>query len=133
MARFDKYNPVSGGFRARLGFAPSAAEVGDVIAVTINGSGLVVKTTAATDVCEGVICLSSLLNQGDVVDVMTDGEVVDITANDNVTGAATGAVAYAGASGAVNVTAPGSGVNGTKIGRFIEAWRLVVRVGRVQG
>lgn len=133
MARFDKYDPKSGGFRARLGFAPSAAEVGDVIAVTLNGSGLVVKTTAATDVCEGVICLSSQLNQNDVVDVMTDGEIVDIGASDNVTGAATGAVAYAGASGAVNVTAPGAGVNGTKIGRFVEAWRLVVRVNRVQG
>lgn len=133
MARFDKYDPVSGGFRARLGFAPVAGEVGDVIAVTINGSGQVVKTTAATDVCDGVIVLSSLLSQGDVVDVMSDGEIVDIVAGNNVTGNAAGAVAYAGASGAVNVTAPGAGANGTKIGRFIEAWRLVVRVDRVQG
>lgn len=132
-ARIDKYDPVSGGFRARLGFQPAGSEVGDVIAVTLSGTGTVVKTTAATDVCEGVICLSSPLNQGDVVDVMTDGEIVDIAAGDNVTGAAAGAVAYAGASGAVNVTAPGAGINGTKIGRFVEAWRLVVRVNRVQG
>ncbi len=133
MARFDKYDPVSGGFRGRLGWAPVASEIGDVIAVTVNGSGIVVKTTAATDVCEGVVCMSRAMSQGDVIDVMTDGEIVDVGANDNVTGAATGAVAYAGASGAVNVTAPGAGVNGTKIGRFIEAWRLVVRVQRVQG
>lgn len=133
MARFDKYDPVAGGFRARLGWAPVADEVGDVIAVTINGSGQAVKTTAATDVCDGVVVMSSLLAQGDVVDVMTDGEIVDIAAGDNVTGFAAGAVAYAGASGAVNVTAPGAGINGTKIGRFIEAWRLVVRVQRVQG
>jgi hypothetical protein len=133
MARIDKVSPGAGNFRAKLGWAPVAAEVGDIIAVTINGTGLVVKTTAATDICEGVVCMSSLLNQGDSVDVMTDGEIVDVGASDNVTGAAAGAVAYAGASGAVNATAPGAGVNGTKIGLFIEAWRLVVRVGRVQG
>jgi hypothetical protein len=126
MARFDKYDPVSGGFRARLGFAPSAGEVGDVINVSINGSGEVVKGSAT--VCDGVICLSSLLNQGDVVDVMTDGEIVDIKTGDNVTGFALGAKAYAGASGAVNVTPPVAGAVGVKIGRFVEAWRLIVRV-----
>jgi hypothetical protein len=135
MARIDKYDPVSGGFRARLGWTPVAAEVGDVIAVTINGTGLAIKTTAATDVCEGVVCMSSLLNLNDVVDVMTDGEIVDIAASgDNVSGQSAGSVAYVGgAGGAINATAPGAGVNGTKVGRFIEAWRLVVRVGRVQG
>lgn len=132
MARFDKYNPVSGGFRARLGFAPVASEVGDVIAVNLNGSGQVIKAVAAAD-AEGVIVLSSLLNQGDVVDVMTHGEIVDIGASDNVTGAAAGATAYAGATGAVGVTAPGAGVNSTRIGRFVEAWRLIVRVQKVQG
>lgn len=132
MARFDKYNPVSGGFRARLGFAPVASEVGDVIAVNLNGSGQVIKAVAAAD-AEGVIVLSSLLNTGDVVDVMTHGEIVDIGASDNVTGAAAGATAYAGATGAVGVTAPGAGVNSTRIGRFVEAWRLVVRVQKVQG
>ena len=130
MARIDKYNPVSGGFRARLGFAPVASEVGDVIPVQINGSGLVVKATAL--LCDGVICLSSLLNNGDTVDVMTAGEIVDVGASDGVTGAATGAVVYAGA-GVVNTTAPGAGVNGIRIGKFVEAWRLIVRVAPVQG
>lgn len=130
MARIDKYNPVSGGFRARLGFAPVASEVGDVIPVQINGSGLVVKATATA--CDGVICLSSLLNLSDVVDVMTSGEIVDVGASDGVTGAATGAVMYAGA-GVVGTTAPGAGVNGIRIGKFVEAWRLIVRVAPVQG
>ena len=131
MARIDKYDPVDGGFRARLGFAPAAGEVGDVIGVTIDNAGLVQKASAAN--AEGVICLSSLLNQGDVVDVMTDGEIVDIVAGNNVTGFAAGAVAYAGAAGAVNVTAPAAGVNGVRIGHFVEAWRLIVRVQTVQG
>lgn len=132
MARFDKYDPKDGGFRAKLGWAPVAAEVGDLIAVTINGSGQAVKASSTN--ADGVVVMSSLLAQGDPVDVMTHGEIVDIdAANDNVTGAAAGARAYAGASGAVNATAPGAGVNGTYIGRFVEAWRLVVRVQQVQG
>jgi hypothetical protein len=131
MARIDKYSGVTGGFRARLGFAPVAGEVGDVIGVLIDGSGLVQKAAAGT--CEGVICLSSLLNQGDVVDVMTHGEIVDIGTGNNVTGFAAGAKAYAGAAGAINVTAPAGGVNGVYIGTFVEAWRLIVRVQKVQG
>lgn len=133
MARFDKYDGKVGGFRAKLGFQPVAGEVGDVIAVVLNGSGLVIKTTDAVS-CDGVICLSSLLAQGDPVDVMTSGEIVDIAATgEGVTGAATGATAYSNTGGAVFVTAPGAGVNGTLIGKFVEAWRLVVRVQRVQG
>lgn len=131
MARIDKYNPISGGFRARLGFQPVASEVGDVIAVQLNGSGLVVKGSATA--CDGVICLSSLIDQNSPVDVMTAGEIVDVGASDGVTGAATGATMFAGAAGAVNTTAPGAGVNAIRIGKFVEAWRLVVRVQAVQG
>lgn len=124
MARFDKYDPVSGGFRARLGFAPAAGDVGDVIAVDINGAGKVVKSVDGT-ACEGVICLSSLLADNDPVDVMTDGEIVDVAAGNNVTGFATGAKVKAGAAGVVDTAAAGKNV-----GRFVEAWRLIVRVGR---
>lgn len=131
MARIDKYNGVNGGFRARLGFAPSAGEVGDVIGVTIDNTGLVQKASAAN--AEAVICLSSLLSQGDVVDCMTSGEIVDVGADNGVTGYAAGAVAYAAAAGAIGVTAPAAGVNGVRIGHFVEAWRLVVRVQTVQG
>lgn len=132
MARIDKYNPVSGGFRARLGFAPVAGEVGDIIGVTINSSGLVVKASA-TD-ADGVICLSSLLAQGDVVDVMTHGEIVDVAASgEGVTTPAAGADVYAAASGALTTTAPTpAGTNGVRIGNFVEAWRLVVRVQKFQ-
>ncbi len=131
MARIDKYDGKVGGFRAKLGFQPVLAEVGDVIAVTINGSGLAVKAAAGN--ADAVICLSSLLAQNDPVDCMTAGEIVDVTANDNITGAAAGAEVFAGAAGAVNVTAPGAGVNGVRIGKFVEAWRLIVRVQKVQG
>lgn len=130
MARIDKYQA---GFRARLGFQPLAAEVGDIIPVVINGSSLAVKTTDAIT-CDGVICLSSLLNQNDYVDVMTSGEIVDIVAaSDNIAGAAAGATIFAGNAGATTTTAPVAGTNATRIGKCVEAWRLIVRVQRWQG
>lgn len=133
MARIDKYDPVSGGFRARLGWAPVAGEVGDIIAVVINGTGLAVKTTDAIT-ADGVVCMSSLLSLNDPVDVMTHGEIVDVsTTADNVTGVAAGATVFANTGGAVFATAPAAGVNGTRIGKFVENWRLIVRVQRWQG
>jgi hypothetical protein len=130
VARFDKYDPISGGFRCRLGFAPAASEVGDVIPVQVNGSGVLAKATATA--CDGVICLSRQYSNNDVVDVMTHGEIVDVGADDGVTGAAAGATMYAGA-GVLNTTAPAAGVNGIRVGKFVEAWRLIVRVQPVQG
>ena len=112
MARIDKYDPVSGGYRAPLGFTPVLSEVGDVIAVKLDGNGRVIKSTDA--VCRGVICLSSLLNLADKVDVMTSGEIVDVEGLDagtDYTAAAAGALA-----------------EGTGVGWTVEAWRLVVRV-----
>lgn len=124
MARIDKYNPVSGGFRAKLGFAPVAADLGKVIPVDINSSGRVVKAAANSAAARAVICMPSLLSEGDPVDCMTDGEIVDVTTAD-VTGAVAGAAIKAAAAGTVG--AAGTGVN---IGHMVEAWRLVVRVGR---
>lgn len=124
MARIDKYDPKDGGFRAKLGFAPAAADVGKVIPVDIDGSGLAQRAAANSAVARGVICLSSQLNQGDPVDVMTDGEIVDVTTAD-VTGAAAGATVLAGAAGTVDVAGTGRAV-----GFMVEAWRLIVRVGR---
>ena len=130
MARFDKYNGVSGGFRARLSFAVAAGDVGSVTAVGLDGNGRVVPAAAAADAL-GVVCPSSAMAEGDVIDVMTDGEIVDVTTGE-IPGAAAGAVVYAGADGGFGA-APAAGANGTRIGHFVEAWRLVVRVSPVQG
>lgn len=124
-ARIDKYSGVTGGYRAPLGFAPTAAQVGDVIAVTLDGNGAVQLTGIDGSACRGVICMSSLLAEGDPVDVMTDGEIVDVTTTE-VTGAAAGAEVSAGASGAV-----GAAETGVSLGWMVQAWRLVVRVGRL--
>lgn len=127
MARIDKYDPVDGGFRARLGFAPSAGQVGAILGVGLNASGQVVVGAGTTGVL-GVICMSSLLSQGDVVDVMTHGEIVDAT------GLNAGTVYFSpAAGGAPSAAAPAAGANALRIGHTVEAWRLVVRCQVTQG
>lgn len=123
MARFDKTEPHVGSFRAPLGFQPVAADVGKIYAVDINGSGAVVKSVDGTD-CRGVICLSSLIQQGRPVDVMTSGEIVDVlAAADGVTGFGAGVLVKAGAAGIVSNVAAGKA-----IGWFVQSWRLIVRL-----
>jgi hypothetical protein len=125
MARFDKVEPHGGSFRAPLGFQPVAADVGKIYAVDINGSGNVIKSVDGT-AARGVICLSSMIPQGKPVDVMTDGEIVDILdAASGVTGFAAGVEVKAGAAGIVSNVATGK-----SLGWFVQAWRLVVRLGR---
>jgi hypothetical protein len=124
MARIDKYDPKDGGFRARLGFAPVAADVGAVIPVDLNGDGHVVRAAANSSAARGVLCLSSLLAEGDPVDVMTDGELVDVTTA-QVAGRAAGAAVSVGAAGTVSAAG-----TGTRVGWFVEDWRLIVRLGR---
>lgn len=119
MARIDKYQSAIGGFRAKLGFAPVSGDVGAIIAVGLNGSGRIVKGAGATGIV-GVLCLDSLLAQGDVADVMTSGEIVDAS------GLAAGTVYYGvTADGTINTTATAN----KRIGWTVEAWRLVVRIG----
>lgn len=131
MARFDKYSPVDGGFRAPLNAAVPGTDVGKIIGVSLNGTGKVVYgsqgTTAAS--IKGVICPVRAMNAGDPIDVMTDGEIVNATLSDNVTpltaGTDYGATATAGSG--VLVTPVGAN---QYVGHTVEATRLIVRVGR---
>jgi hypothetical protein len=126
MARFDKVDPKDGSFRVKLGFSAVAGDVGKVIPVDINGSGLAVKAAANSANCRGVICLTAPTPAGDPVDCMTDGEIVDVVAGTDVTGAVAGAEIKAGAAGTVDAAGTGK-----SIGFMVEAWRLIVRLGRV--
>ena len=125
MARFDKVDPRDGSFRARLGFAVVSGDVGKVIPVEINGSGVAVKAAANSTATRAVICPTSVAAQGDPIDCMTDGEIVDVTTS-SVTGAVAGAEIKTGAAGTVDAAGTGK-----SIGWMVEAWRLIVRVGRV--
>ena len=142
MARYDKVDPISGNFRARLA-ADFAANLTDVVlGVGLNAAGLVV--IGGTNQL-GVLVLTSAKPvdgnrgparaAGDVVDVMTDGEITEF---DKVNGGVmivrtAGTVYYTNAAGALTAVAPAAGVNGDRVGSTVEAARLVVRFGRVQG
>lgn len=147
-ARYDKYEPISGGFRAPLAADLTFDAAGHFgpKAVSLNASGQVVVGTAGQSGGVGVLIknvplypsLGNVPGQinaavpvggkaGNIVDVMTDGEIV------TVPGLAAGTTYYAAADGSLTATAPGAGVNGYKVGHTVEADRLVVRFERVQG
>ena len=125
-ARYDKYDGKVGGFRAALAADWAASNVGIPFAVTLDGNGRVVKVAAA-DTAEGVLVIDGAKAAGDVVDVMTAGEIVDCE------GLAAGTVYYSKTDATLETAAPAAGANKVKIGRTVEATRLVVRVQKVQG
>lgn len=135
MARYDKYDPISGGFRAPLNADLTATEdtgAGNPVAVRLNTSGRVVvggaTETFGDDSLFGVLCTTKNMKAGQIVDVMTDGEIVEMasmTAGDTIWADAT--------TGALNSTPPALGVNKLRVGRMVEATRLIVRCGTIQG
>lgn len=118
MARFDKYDPISGGFRAPLAADWLSADLEEVIPVGLDANGRVVKGAGNTGV-KGVVALTKLAYTGDVVDVMTDGEIVEVD------GLAAGTNYFGSAAGGVTTTN-----TDTALGCTVEASRLVVRVAR---
>ena len=123
MARIDKYDPKSGGFRAALAAAQAATPgaVGDAdgpIGVGLDVNGRVVPGAGQSGVV-GVLVLTQDKVAGDIVDVMTDGDIVEF-------GGAAGTVYFAAAAnGAISTTN-----TGTRVGHTVEANRLVCRVAR---
>lgn len=127
MSRFDKYDPVSGGFRAPLLAAITSADVGKIQAVSINTSGQVVIGGAAETAIMGVICPHKVFAAGDIIDVMTGGEIVEATMTGG--GAFTaGAIVYGhGTTGGVGVV-DATSTSGKVLGKMIELNRMIVRV-----
>lgn len=129
-ARYDKYDPKVGGFRAKSAIAwvfnatEASNDLGKVWAVGLDANGKVVKGAGATGIV-GVVVLTSPKAINDVIDVMTDGEIADFTLH-NASAAAAG-TRYFGvaADGTFSTTN-----TGTRLGYTVEATRLVVRVGR---
>lgn len=119
MARFDKYEPKAGGFRARLA-ADWAAADGTPIAVGLDSSGRVVVGAGNSGILGVVILVVENKLAGDVVDIMTAGEILEFSGG-------TAGTAYSAntTTGVISSAA----VSGTQIyvGTTVEADRLVVR------
>lgn len=145
MAKYDKYEPLAGGFRARLNAALTlaAGSIGPV-AVSLNSSGKVVVGTAGQSGLVGVLVKNvakgpvgawgtSLdggtpnayapvgAQAGDVVDIMTNGEIVDLDPAVFVAGTKF----YAATDGTISAT---SGAGKFLIGVTADAGRLIVRI-----
>jgi hypothetical protein len=134
ISRYDKYDPISGGFRAPLAanFAYTSskpdyahADLNKVKAVSLDATGKVVMGTAGNSGFVGVLVLGEPAAAGDVVDVMQSGEIVEFLTNAGAAAAA-GTVYTSNADGTYGTTAVGA--SNFKIGYTVEATRLVVRV-----
>jgi hypothetical protein len=121
MARYDKYDPISGGFRAKLNADWPKDDEGIPFGVSLNANGRVVQGTAGQSGLVGVLVVDKTpgtiphLKAGDVVDVMTAGEIVECEDLDP------GTAYFAEADGDIAEA-------GDAIGHTVEAQRLVVRV-----
>lgn len=130
MPRIDKYEPLTGGFRAPLAAAITSGQVGAVLGVGLDSSGRVV-VGAGTSGIKGVINPNEVMAAGDIIDVAQDADILEMV------GLAAGVNVFV--DGATGVPAAGTGTllntgpataGSAKIGHMVEATRLVVRVGR---
>lgn len=117
MARIDKYDPVSGGFRAPLAAAYTGAAA--PIGVGLDTNGRVVAGAGTTGLV-GVLCKPDNAAAGDVVDVMTAGELVEFAGD---AGSAYTANTTTGA-----ITTAAASATQIAVGFAVEASRLVVRM-----
>lgn len=115
--RYDKYDPISGGFRGPLAADLDAADT--PVGVGISNTGRVTVGASNTGIV-GILILTKDKKAGDVVDVMTAGECVEmegLTAGTRITANTT--------TGVVDETA--ASATQTPLGYTVEATRLIVR------
>lgn len=119
--RWDKTDPVDT-IRGRLAVDWLAADVGEIIGVGFNASGLIVKGAGTTGVI-GVMILSEVKRAGRAVDAVKRGEAVGGVNIVPATAAIAGRSYSIGATGTKTATV--DGVRGT-LGFTAEADRLIV-------
>lgn len=124
MARFDQ---VHIGFRAKLNADWLDADVGKIIAVSLNANGRIVKgNPAGSSGLKGVVALGIARKAGHPIDVMTDGEILDVVDDDVAGTLGAGLNVYAlgtTAAGTMTLTA----ASNVYVGHMVEIDRLIVR------
>lgn len=127
MSRYDKYDGVTGGFRAKLAADWTGSE--NLFGVGLDTNGRVVVGAGTTGII-GVLCkpagaplTGATIKAGTPVDVMTSGDVVEFLA-----GAADPGSVYCAdtTTGVISLTA--ASATKTPVGFTTDADRLVVRV-----
>jgi hypothetical protein len=128
MARYDKYDPKAGGYRAPLAADFDKANLEKAIGVGHDANGRVVVGGGQTGVT-GVLVLTKARKAGDIVDIMTNGEIVEFGPSDaasvpGVDFGVPGTAYYANpADGVVSADFP----TGAYVGHTVEGQRLIVR------
>jgi hypothetical protein len=131
--RFDKYDPISGGFRGKLKLALAVATALDkerLFGVSVEAAtGLLVLGGASTAI-RGVINVRETKAAGDVVDVMTGGEIVDaFFLNDGTTATVLGTIYYVdNVTGAITATSTSNKQIGVRVVDTPDKGRIIVRV-----
>jgi hypothetical protein len=121
MSRFDKYGPVTGGFRVQLAAAVILGNVGLIQGISVNSSGKAVQGASALGTYRGLICPDRVFAANDPIDAMTSGEIVEVP-----TFTAGQAIYIDVATGLLTATAGSNQF----IGHMVELNRLVVRLSR---
>ncbi len=135
-ARYDKYDPISGGFRVPLAVAVNATsgasssnQIGIPLGIGINSSGLAVVGSGATGII-GVFVADQAKVVGDIADVMTAGEIIEL----DETAFDPGATYFASTGGVLSTTNTGIRVGFTVADKSLTDGtirsRLIVRAGR---
>jgi hypothetical protein len=132
MARFDKYDPISGGFRGKLKLAFAVATALDkerIFGVSVEAAtGLIVLGGASGNI-RGIVNIRESKAAGDFVDVMTSGEIVDaFFLNDGTTATVLGTVYYVdNVTGAITATSTSNKSIGVRVVDTPDKGRIVVR------
>ena len=130
MARYDKYDPYGGNFRAYLAANwETPADYGKPFAMGLNASGQLVKGAGQSGIVGVWIGNRFYDAVREPVDILKHGEVVDFAPTATVPGEGTGVAGtayYANTTtGAISAT---GGAGTVKIGHTVEADRLVVLI-----
>lgn len=133
MARYDKYDPKNGGYRAPLAADWDPANREKFLGVGHDANGRVVVGAGVTGIT-GVLVLTKARKAGEIIDVMTSGDVVEFGPSDagkvpGVDFGLPGKVYYAAVSGIVTAGDPAAPpADSVRVGHTVTAQRLVVRV-----
>lgn len=129
MARYDKYDPKNGGYRATLAADFDKENLEKALGVGHDANGRLVVGKGASGI-KGVLVLTKAYQAGTRVDPMTSGEITEFgpSDGDNVPGTDFGTAGtnyYAHDDGTITDT---KGSDGVYVGFTVEAQRLIVRV-----
>ena len=134
MARYDKYDPITGGFRAAVAADYADADLGKIFGVGIDTNGKLVKGAGNTGVVGVLVVTSKPGRVGPtkeiaVVDVMREGCITDFCPTDGNVGVDTGVAGtayYANpTTGEISSTAAAGAIY---VGFTVEPGRLEVNV-----